>query len=69
MEVGCMIFGMKHKKGQKNVRNNGSHNAHSPVLATEIDKFMVRWPRTPTTLFCLLHMRNNGKINLNEISC
>jgi hypothetical protein len=42
MEVGCMIFGMKHKKGQKNVRNNGSHDAHSPVLATETDKFMVR---------------------------
>jgi len=37
---------------------SGSHDAHSPVLATKTGQFMVRWQRTPTTLFRLLHMRN-----------
>jgi len=77
MEVGCVIFGMKHKKRQKKPREirvskagmtwrfegilnrytsrqiygrtilstcrlSGSHNAHSPVLATRIDQFKAR---------------------------
>jgi len=37
---------------------SGSHNAHSPVLATGTDILMIRWQRTPAAPFRLLHMRN-----------
>jgi hypothetical protein len=37
---------------------SGSHDTHSPVLATEISQFMARWQRTLAAPFHLLHMRN-----------
>jgi hypothetical protein len=37
---------------------SGSHDAHSLMLATGTDKFMVRCQRTSAALFRLLHMQN-----------
>jgi len=42
---------------------SGSHDVHSSVLTTGTGKFMVRWPRTPTTPFCSLHMRSGWCTN------
>ena len=42
---------------------SNSHDVHSPVPTTKTGKFMVRWPRTPTTPFCSLHMRSGWSTN------
>jgi hypothetical protein len=46
---------------------SGSHDAHSPMLATRISQFMARWQRTPAALFVCCICERDGKINLNEI--
>jgi hypothetical protein len=59
MEVGCVIFCMKHKRRQKkNARDNGLQGLEGFQTAIHPSQFMVRWQRTPVALFCLLHMQN-----------